>query len=121
MERALVPTYLAGQEQARTVLGVQPPPPRTAPLRYASVETNEQSLEIVLDYGYYYESEQSLIDLNQGAEVEQQIAPRFSNPGINQLLYVANQGNHNLQPTNDTTTIKTYPTTKTISTDNKEA
>ena len=40
-ERALVPTYLADQEQARSVLGAQPPPPGTTPLRYANVESKE--------------------------------------------------------------------------------
>ena len=43
VERALVPTYLAGQEQARPVLGAQPPPPGTTPLRYASIETKDKN------------------------------------------------------------------------------
>ena len=34
-----------------------------------------------------------MIDLSPGLEVEQQSAPSFLDPGINQLMYVANQGN----------------------------
>ena len=55
---------MAGQEQARPVLGAQPPPPGTTPLRYASVKAKEQELELVPDYAYYYEDEQPLIDLS---------------------------------------------------------
>ena len=70
---------------------------------------NDQGMELVPEYTYYYENDQPLIDLSLGLEPEQQSAPSFSNPSINQLMYVANQGNRNynqsmLQPRNAQTT-----------------
>ena len=70
MERAVVPTYFVGQEQARLVLGVCRPPRKT-PLRYARVEAKDQELELIPDYTYYYKNREPLIDFSSILEVDQ--------------------------------------------------
>ena len=82
------------------MLGAQPPPPGTTPLRYANVKAKEQELELVPEYTYYYKDDQPLIDLSPRIDVEKQSAQSFFDLRINQLMYVANQGNRTYnQPT----------------------
>ena len=43
------------QEVAKPVLGSQPPPPGTVPIRYVETETQEPSMELALSQPYYQE------------------------------------------------------------------
>lgn len=74
-EKNLVP-----QEQARLVLGAQPPAPGTMPFRYVDYENPESRLEFVQSQPYYTEEEyppvEPLIDITQESYVDPKIYVR---------------------------------------------
>ena len=84
------------QEQARPVLGNQPPPPGTTPLRFSSEAGElERSLEMVISQPYFQEEGSPLIDLSPepvGIHTDQ---PLYTSRDVDQFLYYINQGNKN--------------------------
>ena len=92
-ERALVPVYPTGVEQPRPVLGNQPPPLGTTPLRYVNTKDRMEGLELVPTQDYDYDEDLPLIDLSQDMVREQGNLFAYTDMDMNQLMYVSSQGN----------------------------
>ena len=94
-ERSLVPNAVGMPEQARPVLGNQPPPPGTTPLRFSEAGEFEPNLEMVVSQPYFREEEPPLIDLGSEPMGIHPDQPIYTSRDVDQFLYYVNQGNRN--------------------------
>ena len=83
------------QEQARLVLGNQPPPPGTTPLRFSEAGEFEPSLEMVISQPYFHKEETPLIDLSPEPMGIHSDQPLYTSRDVDQFLYYVSQGNRN--------------------------
>lgn len=81
------------------MLGNQPPPPGTTPLRYVVMEDRTECLDLEITQDYDYDEDLLVIDLSQDMVREQASTSAYINMDMNQLMYVSSQGSRGYRKT----------------------